>query len=117
MGNVGERRLSRRYKVGLAVQFRVSEGRSISRWRSGKICDMSTSGVVFRCSQPMPVNSHIELIIEWPSKQDDLHPICLRAAGHVVRSHGRKVAVRMTFCRMVIERAVAAPRAAAFNGG
>ena len=113
MGDAGERRLSRRYKLRLAVQFRVSEGRTLSRWRAGRTCDMSTSGVIFRCGQPLPTNSHIEMVINWPSQRDDLQPICLRAAGQVVRSHGRKVAVRMTFCRMVIETATSPPKTAA----
>ena len=52
----------------------------------------------------MPVDAHVEMIIDWPSKQNNLDPICLRAAGHVVRSHGKKVAVRMTFCRMVVQK-------------
>ncbi len=73
---------------------------------------MSTSGVIFRCGQPLPANAHIEMVINWPSKRDDLQPICLRAAGHVVRTHGRKVAVRMTFCRMVIEKATSSPKTA-----
>jgi c-di-GMP-binding flagellar brake protein YcgR len=116
MGNTGERRQSRRYKIGLTLQFRVSEGRTISRWRAGKTCDMSTGGLVFRCGQELPVNAHIEMIIDWPSKQDE-QPICLRAAGHVMRRQGRKIAVRMTFCRMVIEKPAMAPKAAASNSG
>jgi hypothetical protein len=105
MGKTGERRLSRRYRVSLAIQFRISDGRTMSKWRAGKICDMSTGGVIFRCGQALPVNAQIEMVIDWPPKHDNLYPICLRAAGHVVRSQGRKTAVRMTFCRMVIEKA------------
>jgi PilZ domain len=117
MGNAGERRQHRRYKVGLAIQFRVSEGRTLSKWRVGRTCDMSTGGVIFRCGQPLPVNAHIEMIIDWPSKQDNRYPICLRAAGHVVRRHGRMMAVRMTFCQMYIEKATFPPGAAASNSG
>ena len=113
MGNAGERRLNRRYKIGLAIQFRVSEDRNLSRWRTGRTCDMSTGGVIFRCGRPLPVNAHIEMVIHWPAKHDNRYPICLRAAGHVVRSHGRMMAVRMTFCRMFIETATSPPGAAA----
>ena len=105
MGKTGERRLSRRYKIGLAIQFRVSDGRTMSKWRAGRVCDMSTRGINFRCGQLLPVNAQIELVVDWPVKYDDRSPICLRAAGYVVRSHGRKTSVRMTFCRMVIETA------------
>jgi hypothetical protein len=105
MRNSGERRLSWRYKVGLAIQVRVSEGRTVSRWRTGKTYDMSTRGIMFRCGQPLPVNAQVEMIIDWPAKQDDRFPIFLLAAGDVVRTRGKKIAVRMTFCRMVIEKA------------
>jgi hypothetical protein len=57
------------------------------------------------------------MVIDWPSKQDSLYPICLRAAGHVVRRHGRMMAVRMTFCQMVVEKATSPPGAAVANSG
>jgi hypothetical protein len=109
MRNSGERRLSWRYKVGLAIQVRVSEGRTVSKWRTGRTYDMSTSGVMFRCGHPLPENAQVEMIIDWPAKQDDRHPIFLLATGDVVRIRGKKVAVRMTFCRMVIEKAPPKP--------
>ena len=117
MGNSGERRLSGRYKVGLAIQVRGSEGRTVSRWRTGKTCDISTSGVMFRCGQTLPVNAQVEMIIDWPAKQDNLYPIFLLAAGDVVRIRGRKMAVRMSFCRMVIEKAPTKPMVAAVGAG
>ena len=110
MGDAAERRLSRRYKIRLPIQFRVSEGRTISRWRRGRTCDVSTRGIVFRSGQPVPAHAQVEMIVDWPSKRDDLYPITLRAAGHVVRSEGRKIAVRMTFCRMVIESGAGSPK-------
>jgi hypothetical protein len=104
MRDSGERRLSWRYKIGLGIQVRVAEGRTVSKWRTGKIYDMSTRGILFRCGQPLPVNAQVEMIIDWPAKQDDRYPIFLLASGDVVRIRGKKIAVRMTFCRMVIEK-------------
>jgi hypothetical protein len=73
---------------------------------------------MFRCGQPLPVNTQVEMIIDWPAKHDDRYPIFLLASGDVVRIRGKKTAVRMTFCRMIIEKAhpkpvVAPPLAAA----
>jgi hypothetical protein len=45
------------------------------------------------------------MVIDWPSKQSSIHPIFLRAAGHVVRRHEGEVAVWMTSSRLVIEKA------------
>jgi hypothetical protein len=45
------------------------------------------------------------MVIDWPSKQGRSHPIFLRAAGHVVRSHEGEVAVRMTSPRLNIGKA------------
>jgi hypothetical protein len=106
MGNTSERRLSRRYKIGTAIRFRVSEGETTSEWRVGQICDMSNTGVFFRCRHSLPPDVHLEMVIDWPSKQGSIHPIFLRAAGHVVRSHDGEVAVWMTSSRLVIEKAI-----------
>src|SRR5260370_39222636 len=104
MRGTGERRLGRRYEVGLAIRVRVLPASRASEWRVGTVLDLSSTGVSFQCRHPLPVNTRIEMVIDWPSKQSTLHPICLRAAGHVVRSDDRKVAVWMTSCRMVIEK-------------
>jgi hypothetical protein len=105
MGNTSERRLSRRYKIGIAIRFRVSENGTTSTWHAGRTCDMSNTGVSFRCSHSLPPDAHLEMVIDWPSKQASIHPIFLRAAGHVVRSHDGKVAVWMTSSRLVVEKA------------
>ena len=109
MGNISERRLSRRYKIGIAIRFRVSEDGTTSKWRVGRICDMSNTGVFFRCSHSLPPDAHLEMVIDWPSKRGSIHPIFLRAAGHVVRSHDGEVAVWMTSSRLVVEKATSTP--------
>lgn len=112
----GERRLSRRYEVGLAIRVRVLPASTASEWRVGTVLDVSRTGVSFQCRHPLPVNTRIEMVIDWPSKST-LHPICLRASGDVVRSHGKKSAVRMTSCRMGIEKATSPAVNAAPSSG
>jgi len=68
-------------------------------------CDISSTGVFFQCLHPLPPDAHLEMVIDWPSKQGSIHPIFLRAAGHVVRSHDSEAAVRMTSSRLVIGKA------------
>jgi c-di-GMP-binding flagellar brake protein YcgR len=105
MGNASERRLCRRYSIVTAIRYRVSECGNITRWLDGKTCDLSSTGVFFRCRDPLPPEAHVEMVIDWPSKQDSFRHISLRAAGHVVRRHDGEVAVRMTSSRLVIGKA------------
>jgi PilZ domain len=110
--NVRERRLSRRYDVGLAIRVRVlPAGGTPSEWRTGTVLDLSSTGIGFQCRQPLPVNSRVEMVINWPASRNTRHAACLRAWGGVVRSHGNTVAVRMTSSRMCIAKAAAASAA------
>jgi hypothetical protein len=117
MKKTGDRRVSRRYRIVVALRYRVSEDGTISGWRAGRTCDLSSTGGSFRCGHALPTDAHLELVIDWPSKQSTLHPICLRAAGHVVRSDDGKVAVSMTSCRMVIEKTTSPAVMAASSSG
>jgi hypothetical protein len=117
LDETSERRLSRRYKIGLAIKLRVSEGSAMSEWRIGKTCEVSTTGVMLECAQPLPINARIEMVMDWPAMHDNLYPICLRAVGEVVRIDGREMAVRMAVCRMVIEKATSPQFAAASSSG
>jgi hypothetical protein len=106
MGNTSERRLSRRYEIGLEIRFRVSDDDgSTSKWRAGLTCDLSNTGVFFRCRHSLPPDVRLEMVIDWPSNRGSIHPISLHAAGHVVRSHDGEVAVWMTSSRLVIDKA------------
>jgi PilZ domain len=109
MPGTGERRLSRRYEVDLAIRVRVLSPSTASEWCVGTVLDLSSTGVSFQCHHPFPVNTRIEMVIDWPLKQSALHPICLCASGHVVRSYDKTTAARMTSCRMGIEKASSPP--------
>ncbi len=109
MRGTGERRLSQRYEVDLAIRVRVLSPSTASEWCVGTVLDLSSTGVSFQCHHPFPVNTRIEMVIDWPLKQSALHPICLCASGHVVRSDDKTTAARMTSCRMGIEKATSPP--------
>jgi hypothetical protein len=112
-----ERRVSQRYEVGLPIRVRVVSASTASEWRVGTVLDLSSTGVSFQCDQPLPVNTRIEMVIGWPSQQSTLHPIYLRASGHVVRSHDEEVAARMTSSQMGIEKATSSAVNAASGYG
>jgi hypothetical protein len=91
-----DRRESRRYDVRLPLQYRVSQKGVMPRTGSGLTLDMSASGLSFRCRKPLPVGSHIEVVVDWPAKYGDVYPIDLQVTGFVLRSDHGRTAVRMT---------------------
>ncbi len=104
----GERRLSRRYDVGLPMRVRVLQTGDPSEWSTGTVLDLSSTGVSFRCRCPLPENARIEIVIDWPSSRNARHPVCLHASCDVVRTHGNRTAARITTSRMGIEKAATA---------
>jgi hypothetical protein len=104
-----ERRVNQRFAIHLPVHFRVSLKGASSRWGTGVTIDVSSGGVSFRCRRPLPVGSHIEMLIDWPAKFDDVYPIDLQSTGFVVRSDGNRAAVRMTARHFRIDAAGISP--------
>jgi hypothetical protein len=100
--NGDERRLNRRYEIHLPVHFRVSQKGVVARWGSGVTRDISTSGLSFRTRKPLPVGSHIELVVDWPAKHLETEPIDLQLTGFVIRSDNGRTAVRITSHRFRI---------------
>jgi hypothetical protein len=97
-----ESRGKRRFELDLTVHFRLSLKGSTSRWGSGTIQNISSSGISLRCRRPLPVGGHLELIVEWPATQDGQYPIHLHATGFVVRSSGSRTALRISSHRFRI---------------
>jgi PilZ domain-containing protein len=115
--DAAERRQSPRYEVGLAIRFRILQASTASEWRAGTVHDLSSTGVSFQCRHALPVNTRIEMVIDWPSTHGTIHPISLRASGDVVRGRDRRVAVQMTSCRMGTEKATSPVVNAASSSG
>ncbi len=106
----GERRENRRYRVHLAIHYRVSQRASLPYTGSGSTRDISISGLSFRCRRTLPVGSHIELNVDWPARHRDAFPIELQLTGFVVRSDSGRTAVRITSHRFrVVEIPVQQP--------
>ena len=97
-----ERRETRRYDLHLPIHYRVSQKGGIARWGAGMTREMSTSGVSFRTRRPLPVGSHVEMVVDWPAKYSPEQPIDLQLTGFVVRSDGNRTAVRVTSRRFRI---------------
>ena len=104
-----DRRRNRRYELRLPLQYRVAEKGAIPRTGSGNTCDLSSNGLSFRCRRPLPVGAHIEMMVDWPSKYGDLHPIELQVTGFIVRNVSGRIGVRVTSRKFRIDSAVEQP--------
>jgi len=101
-----ERRAGRRYNLRLPVHYRIAHRGGLAQSGSGMTCDISTSGLSFRCRRPLALGTHIEMLIGWPAKFADNCPIDLQITGFVVRSDGNRTAVRVTSHKFRMEQAV-----------
>jgi hypothetical protein len=107
-----DRRLNQRFGVHIPIHFRVSQRGAMSRWACGTTGDLSSNGVRFRCRKPLPVGAHIEMVIDWPAKQEGVRLIHIHATGFIVRSTGNEAAVRMNSCRFQVDQNAAEPMGA-----
>ena len=109
-----EKRAKRRYELAMPVHFRLTRkgSTSTSRWATGAVHDMSSSGVSFACRGPLPLGSHLELSVEWPANRGEQHTTHLHATGLIVRSSGTVTAIEITWHRLDVEPAVAMPLSA-----
>jgi hypothetical protein len=99
-----ESRSKQRFELDLNVHYRLStRGAASSRWGTGTVVDMSSSGLSMRCRRPLPVGGHLEMIIDWPATHGGHCPMYLHATGFVVRSGGTKAAMRLTSHRFRLE--------------
>jgi hypothetical protein len=85
------------------VHFRISQKGIVPRWGTGLTRDISTSGLSFRTRKPLPVGSHIELVLDWPAKYAEQQTIDLQLTGFIVRSDSGRTAVRITSHRFRID--------------
>jgi len=92
----GDRRAAGRYSLQLRLRYRVMEGlRTI--WRgTGATSDVSRTAVRFATSRPLPPNSRVQLVIDWPVQFADMYPMELCVVGSVARSDETGTVVRMS---------------------
>ena len=102
MKPLSERREKQRFVLAQTVHFRLSAKRPTSRWGSGTIHDISSSGINFHCRRQLPLGGHLELIVDWPAPLGDQRLVNLHASGFVVRSSSTRTAVRITSHRFHI---------------
>ncbi len=96
-----DRRASRRYRLHLPIHYRVSERGALPYAGTGTTCEMSTTGLSFRCRRALPVGAHVELTIDWPSQSPEGHPMELHLTGFILRTDHGRFGVRVNSHRFV----------------
>lgn len=92
----GERRSDRRYRLNLDLRWKLIRRRRILEAGQGATVDFSSGGVLFESDRAMPVGLNVELSIAWPVLLHNVSQLQLVVVGKVVRSQGRRTAIRMT---------------------
>lgn len=92
----GERRSDRRYALRLDLRWKLIRRRRILEAGQGSTVDFSSGGVLFETERAMPVGLNVELSIAWPVLLHNVSQLQLVVSGKVVRSQGRRTAIRMT---------------------
>lgn len=92
-GIAGDRRQDRRYELQLDVKWKLIRRRRVLDTGTGQTVDMSSGGVLFDAGRHLPEGLNVELSITWPVLLHNIAPMQLVAAGRIVRSSGRRVAI------------------------
>ncbi|HEY1338345.1 MAG TPA: hypothetical protein VGF59_12580 [Bryobacteraceae bacterium] len=96
----------------LPLRYRVAQKGVIDRMGTGMTYEMGANGLSFRCRKPLPVGAHIDAVIDWPARYEDIHPVDLQVTGFVVRSDAGRTAVRLTSRRFRVNHAQPLPASA-----
>jgi len=91
----GERRFDRRYRIDLELRWKLIRRRKVRDTGVGRTLDVSSGGVLFDATRPLPVGMNVELSISWPVLLHNVAPLQLVISGRIIRANGSKVAIHM----------------------
>ena len=86
-----ERRSRKRFPLALAAEYRLLG--DAERHGSGRIRNISSSGVFLELADHDPLSGWIELMVNWPCLLDGACPLKLVLKGRVVRREDRGIAI------------------------
>jgi hypothetical protein len=100
-----DRREKRRYVLHLPIHYRVAERGAMPCSGTGTTCELSSSGLSFRCRRTLPVGAHVELLLDWPSRYSDMYPVELQMTGFIMRTERGRVGVRVNSHKFRVDQA------------
>jgi len=89
-----EQRQHRRYPIYLDLKYKLLKVGIVRRTGSGRTLNISSQGLLFESEGAFPQRSEIALEINWPFLLDGKRDLKFIVRGHVLRSEGKKTAVR-----------------------
>jgi len=90
-----ERRSSVRFPLTLDVRYSVLHRNGPAETGSGKLIDVSSSGLRFTGGAPVSAGVKLDVAINWPVLLDGRIQLQLTVSGVVVRSSGAEIAMRI----------------------
>jgi hypothetical protein len=91
----GDRRASERFPLERDVRFWILNEAGRQNGGTGRTVNMSSGGVLFTASNPIPPGRNMELSISWPAQLNAKCGLRLVARGVVVRCEPGLVAIRI----------------------
>ena len=91
----GDRRRDKRYDLDLELRWKLIRRRRLLESGEGRTVDMSSGGILFDAGRPLPPGLNVELSLVWPVMLHNVAPLQLLVYGKIVRSLGRRTAVRI----------------------
>jgi hypothetical protein len=91
----GDRRRDRRYGLELDLRWKLIRRRRLLESGEGRTVDLSSGGILFDAGRPLPAGLNVELSVTWPVMLHNVAPLQLYVYGKIIRSDGRRTAVRM----------------------
>ena len=92
----GDRRFARRYRIDLDLRWKLIRRRKVRDTGTGRTIDLSSGGILFDATRPLPVGMNVELSISWPVLLHNVAPMQLVITGRIVRTAGSHTAIHMT---------------------
>jgi hypothetical protein len=90
-GNL-DRRVNTRFPVTEEVRYRVLRSKAVQFAGVGKTIDVSSGGILFTSSGPLPAGRLVEVSMNWPARLNGTCPLQLVATGRIVRADAAKAA-------------------------
>jgi hypothetical protein len=81
-----DRRSRRRFVIQQGLRYRLLYGSRIAETSTGRVINISSSGVRFTTEDRLGTGTPVELAIAWPARVNDICPMKLMVYGCVVRS-------------------------------
>jgi hypothetical protein len=94
-GDSSEPRASARFPLTLEVRYSILHKGGPVETGSGRMIDMSSSGLRFTADRPLLARLRLDVSVDWPALLEGGIPLQLIATGVVVWTRGTETALRI----------------------